>query len=96
MPDVVDPFVVAKNPQGLSNCLVDAGGPNFNRMFNLLEIETGHFAGLQGHDQELSCFAFSSPEEAMAVWMSEINQDRYKRKSGRLEEGESPFNARFK
>jgi hypothetical protein len=72
MPDVVDPFVVVENPQGLSNRLVDAVGTNFNRMFNLLEIETGHFAGLQGHNQELSYFAFSSPVP-MAIWASETN-----------------------
>jgi hypothetical protein len=53
MPHVVDPFVVAENAQGLSNRLVNAASTNFNRMFNLLEIETGHFARLQGHEHDL-------------------------------------------
>ena len=60
MTDVVDPFIVTENSQGLSNRLVDAAGTNFNHMFNLLEIEAGHFACLQGRNDDLSCFAFYS------------------------------------
>jgi hypothetical protein len=62
MPDIIDPFVVAKNPKGLGYRLIDAAGTNFNRMFNLLEIKTGHFARLQGHEDDLSYFAFSLSE----------------------------------
>ena len=83
------PFIVAENTQGLGNRLVDAAGTNFNRMFNLLEIETGHFARLQGHDQELSCFAFSSPEGDDESRSRSQPRDETK-DSGGLEEGKSP------
>jgi hypothetical protein len=52
-PEVLDPFVVTKNPQRLGDRLVDAAGTNFNRMFNFLKIETGNFAGLQSHNNDL-------------------------------------------
>jgi hypothetical protein len=55
------PFIIPENPQGLSHRLVDAGGTNFNHMFNLLEVYTGNFARLQSHDDDLSRFAFSLP-----------------------------------
>jgi hypothetical protein len=54
--NVVDPFIVTENSPGLSHRLVDAAGTNFNHMFNLLEIEARDFAGLQGHNDDLSCF----------------------------------------
>ena len=56
-PDVLNPINVAENPQGLGYCLVDAAGTNFNRMFNFLKIETGNFARLQRHHDDLS-FSF--------------------------------------
>jgi hypothetical protein len=56
------PFIIPENPQGLSHRLVDAGGTNFNHMFNLLEVDTGNFARLQSHD-DLSRFAFYSSEK---------------------------------
>jgi len=59
MTDVIDSFIVTENLQGLSHRLVDAAGTNFNHMFNLLEIEAGHFARLQGHNDDLSYFVFS-------------------------------------
>jgi hypothetical protein len=62
MTDVVDPFIVKENSQGLGDRLVDAACTNFNRMFNFLKIETGNFARLQSHDDDLSCFAFYSSE----------------------------------
>jgi hypothetical protein len=47
MIDVINPFIVMeKFEQGLSNRLVGAAATNFNHMFNLLEIEAGHFARL--------------------------------------------------
>ena len=41
--DVLNPIIVAENPQSLGYRLVDvdAAGTNFNRMFNFLKIETG-------------------------------------------------------
>ena len=60
MTDLIDPFIVTENAQGLSNRLVDAPGTNFDDMFNLLEIEAGDFARLQGHNDDLLCFAFYS------------------------------------
>jgi len=53
VPEVLDPFIVAENPQSLGDRLVDAAGTNFNRIFNFLKIETGNFAGLQSHDDDL-------------------------------------------
>jgi hypothetical protein len=58
--DVIDPLIIQENPQSLSDRLLDAGGVNFNYMFNLLEVERGYFVRLQSHDEDLSCFAFSS------------------------------------
>jgi hypothetical protein len=45
-PDVLDPIIIAENPQSLGDRLVDAAGTNFNRMFNFLKIKTGNFARL--------------------------------------------------
>ncbi len=39
VPDVLNPIIVAENPQSLG--YVDAARTNFNRMFNFLKIETG-------------------------------------------------------
>jgi hypothetical protein len=44
VPDVIDPFIIPENAQGLGNRFVNASGTNFNRMFNSLEIETRDFA----------------------------------------------------
>jgi hypothetical protein len=60
MTDVVDPFIVTENSQGLRNRFVDAAGTNFNHMFNLLKIEAGDFTRLQRHNDDLPCFVFSS------------------------------------
>src|SRR5712692_5938214 len=38
VPDVLNPIIVAKNPQSLGYRLVDAAGTNFNRMFNFLKL----------------------------------------------------------
>ena len=57
VPDVLNPIIVAENPQSLGYRLVDAAGTNFNRMFNFLKIETGDFARLQRHYDDLS-FSF--------------------------------------
>jgi hypothetical protein len=63
VPEVLDSFIVMENPQSLGDRLVDAAGTNFNRMFNFLKIETGNFARLQRHNNDLpnSFFLFSSP-----------------------------------
>ena len=58
VPDVLNPIIVTENPQSLGYRLVDAAGTNFNRMFNFLKIETGDFARLQRHHDDLS-FSFS-------------------------------------
>jgi hypothetical protein len=60
--NIIDPFIIPEDSQGLSHRLIDTGGTNLNRMFGLLEIETGYFARLQGHDDDLSHFAFYSLE----------------------------------
>src|SRR5712671_1526669 len=57
VPDVLNPIIVAENPQSLGYRLVDAAGTNFNRMFNFLKIETGNLARLQKHHDDLS-FSF--------------------------------------
>jgi hypothetical protein len=88
MTHLLDPFVVAENTQSLGYRLVDAAGTNFNRMFNLLKIETGHFAGLQSHNDDLSCFAFSSPERG-----GEIGMEQKKKRA--IGGGGSLLNARF-
>jgi hypothetical protein len=44
VPDLLDPFIVTENSQGLVDRLIDAAGTNFNRMFNFLKIETGNCA----------------------------------------------------
>jgi hypothetical protein len=55
--DVLDPSIIAENPQSLGDRPVDAASTNFNRMFNFLKIETGNFARLQRHHDDLS-FSF--------------------------------------
>ena len=76
-PDVLDPFIVAEDPQRLGDRLVDAAGTNFNRMFNFLKIEAGHFARLQSHTDGLIIFVFSSPsgppEKAPFLSLSKLN-----------------------
>jgi hypothetical protein len=62
VPDVLDPVIIAENPQGLGNRLVDAASTNFNRMFNFLKIETGNFARLQRHIDDLSYSFFLRQE----------------------------------
>ena len=61
-PDVLDPFVITKNPQRLGDRLVDAAGAYLRRVFHALEIDAGNFARLQGHTYDLPYFAFLSPE----------------------------------
>jgi hypothetical protein len=39
--NIIDPFIIAEDSQDLSDRLIYTGGTNFNRMFNLLEVETG-------------------------------------------------------
>jgi hypothetical protein len=56
--DILNPFIVAENPQSLGDLFVDAAGINFNRMFNLLAVETVNFARPQGHDDDLSHIRF--------------------------------------
>jgi len=58
VPDVLNPIIVAENPQRLGYRLVDAAGTNFNRMFNFLKIEAGNFARLQRHHDDLSFSSF--------------------------------------
>jgi hypothetical protein len=60
-PEVLDPFVVTKNPQRLGDRLVDAAGTNFNRMFDFLKIEIGNFAGLQSNNNDLPYSLFLRP-----------------------------------
>src|SRR6266849_2099328 len=83
VPDVLNPIIVAENPQSLGYRLVDAAGTNFNRMFNFPKIETGDFARLQRHHDDLS-FSFSlrqSSSETLQI----RNQD--KKRSGQLRRG---------
>jgi hypothetical protein len=53
MTDIIDPFIIPENSQGLGNRFVDTGGTNFNHTFNFLEVDTGNFACLQSHDDDL-------------------------------------------
>jgi hypothetical protein len=62
VPDVLNPIIVAENPQSLGDRLVDAAGTNFNRMFNFLKIETGNFARLQSHNDDLPYSPFLRQE----------------------------------
>ena len=65
--------------------LVDAASTNFNRMFNFLKIETGNFARLQRHHDDLS-FSFFLRQSS-----GENSRDESdKKKSGQLRRGESP------
>src|SRR6202795_5193417 len=86
-PDVLDPSIVAKNSQRLGYRLVDAAGTNFNRMFNFLKIETGNFARLQRHHDDISFSVFLRQSSGRNSQRS-MNQD--KQKSGQLRRGESP------
>ena len=56
--EILDPFVVAQNPQRLGDRLVT--DTNFNCLFNFPKIETGDFARLQGNIDDLSYSFFSS------------------------------------
>jgi len=40
VPDVLDPIIIAENPQSLRHRLIDAAGTDFNGMFDFLKIET--------------------------------------------------------
>src|ERR1700726_3046069 len=84
VPDVLNPIIVAENPQSLGDRLVDTAGTNFNRMFNFLKIETGNFARLQRHHDDLSFSFFlrQSSGEKMAT-----RDESDKKKSGAIEEG---------
>ena len=62
VPDVLNPSIVAENPQSLGDRLVNAAGTNFNRMFHFLQIETGNCARLQSHKDDLS-YSFSLRQE---------------------------------
>src|ERR1700688_5004299 len=84
VPDVLNPIIVAENPQILGYRLVDAAGTNFNRMFNFLKIETGNFARLQRHHDDLSC-SFFLRQSSGRIRSSGMNHD--KKKSGQLNEG---------
>ena len=61
VPDVLNPSIVAENPQSLGDRLVDAVGSNFNRMFNFLKIETGNLARPQSHTFDLPYSLFLRP-----------------------------------
>jgi hypothetical protein len=63
VPDVLNPIIVAENPQSLGYRLVDTAGTDFNRMFNFLKIETGNFARLQRHNDHLSYSFFIRQEQ---------------------------------
>ena len=86
--NIIDPFIIPEDSQGLSNRFVDAGDINFNRMFNLLEVDTGHFARLEGHNDDLSYFAFSSPVRLSTSGPNPLIETKEKRA---IEEGESPL-----
>jgi hypothetical protein len=58
VPDVLNPIIVTENPQSLGYRLVDTASTNFNRMFNFLKIDTGNFARLQRHNDDLSYSLF--------------------------------------
>src|SRR6266852_4178494 len=91
VPDVLNPIIVAENPQSLGYRLVDAAGTNFNRMFNFLKIETGDFARLQRHHDDLSFSFFlrqSSGENSQSM-------NRGQKKKRTIEGGGSLLNARF-
>jgi len=62
VPDVLNPIIVTENPESLGYRLVDAASTNFNRMFNLLKIETGNFARPSEAPRRFIIFVFSSPE----------------------------------
>jgi len=58
VPDVLNPIIVAENPQSLGYRLVNAAGTNFNRMFNFLKIETGKLFAMP--QRRFIIFVFSS------------------------------------
>jgi hypothetical protein len=79
----------------LGDRLVDAAGSNFNRMFNFLKIETGHCVRLQSHNEDLSYFAFSSPEKSRKLALEVKNHELRQKKKRAIEGGGSLLNARF-
>jgi hypothetical protein len=48
-PDAIDPFIVAKNPQRLSDRLVEAAGAGLDLVLNSAKVNAGNSACLQGH-----------------------------------------------
>ena len=91
VPDVLNPIIVAENPQSLGYRLVDAAGTNFNRMFNFLKIETGDFARLQRHHDDLS-FSYFLRQSSSENFADPESGTKEKRT---IEEGGSLLNARF-
>jgi hypothetical protein len=53
-PDVLDPFIVTENPQGLGDRLIDAAGAHLDSVFNALMVDAGNSARFQSHPQRLS------------------------------------------
>src|SRR6202043_1414166 len=91
VPDVLNPIIVAENPQSLGYRFVDAAGTNFNRMFNFLKIETGNFARLQSHHDDLS-FSFFI-RQSISQQFADPDESGQK-KSGQLRRRRRLLNAR--
>ena len=94
VPDVLNPSIVAENPQSLGDRLVDAVGSNFNRMFNFLKIETGDFARLQRYNDDLSYSFFLRQSSGENSQRGE-SMNRGQKKKRTIEGGGSLLNARF-
>src|ERR1700730_16461641 len=94
VPDVLNPSIVAENPQSLGDRLVDAAGSNFNRMFNFLKIETEDFARLQRHNDDLSYSFFLRQRKRRNSQRGE-SMNRGQKKKRTIEGGGSLLNARF-
>ena len=62
VPDVIDPIIIAENPQSLGDRLVDAASTNFNRMFNFLKIENRKLCTSSEAPRRFIIFVFSSLE----------------------------------
>jgi hypothetical protein len=67
VPNVLDPFVISKNPQRLGDRRVNAAGAHLRRVFHALEIDAGHCAGLQGHQNDLSYSFFIRQTKAAPI-----------------------------
>jgi hypothetical protein len=94
VPDVLNPIIVAENPQSLGYRLVDAASTNFNRMFNFLKIETRNFARLQRHHDDLS-FSFFLRQSSGENSQRGESMNRGQKKKRTIEGGGSLLNARF-